>query len=494
MPETTDATTQLGDYQLGRIVAEGSRTITYEADQISVRRKVLLERVKPEQLGDEGVVEGFLRDVRAKAELDYPVIASVYEAVRGEDTVFFVREKPPGRSLAELVEAEECLEPRQVLQLLVRLGEACVYLSEHHVRTEGLQPRDLYFEEPDVLRMDNMVVAGSVNVSARRRDREMISTLLGKLVAEGQPGATRTWRLLELLTGEDPPNWPSVAHTARKLAHDLADSSREGWRPAPALVEESRGLSPRVMVLAGLIVLLAIAAVGGAYFLGGRGSSVARPLGQMVEITGGKVFGADGEAQLLPSFWIDAHEVTVAEYGAFLKALEVIAEDQRHAYNHELQPEGKEGHVPADWEALQAAIEDGGKWEGLVVGQNCPVVNVDWWDAFAYANWRGGRLPTQAEWFAAAEGATPEGSGWGAVDFSEVDRTPGGVMGLAGNATEWISDSALNPAFPMNQKGPVSCGASYLQPKNGSLARLWHADREARRADLGIRVVRDTAP
>jgi formylglycine-generating enzyme required for sulfatase activity len=125
---------------------------------------------------------------------------------------------------------------------------------------------------------------------------------------------------------------------------------------------------------------------------------------------------------------------------------------------------------------------------------NCPVVNVDWWDAYAYANWRGGRLPSQAEWFAAAEGTTPVGSGWGPVDLSETDRTASGVQGLAGNVTEWIGESVLNPAYPMNPKAPVSCGASYLRPQNGSLVRHWYASRDSRRPDLGIRVLRENAP
>lgn len=494
MAETTEETAKLGDYQLGRVVAEGSRTITYEADQISVRRKVLLEQVKPEELGNEGVVESFLTDVRAKAALDYPAIASVYEAVRGEEAVYFVREKPPGRSLAEMVEAGDRLKPRQVLRMLERLGEVSVYLSEHRVRTEDLKAGDLYFEEPDVLRLDNLAVEGAVNVSTRRRDREMIASLLGKLVEEGQPGATRTGRLLGLLGGEDPPNWPSVGHTAGKLAHDLADPSKEGSATGPALEGDNGGLSAGVIGLVALIVLAALAAVGGAYLLGQRGSSAARPLGQMVEITKAKAFGADGEVLLLPAFWIDAHEVTVAEYGEFLKALEVIAEDQRHAYDHAEQPEEKVDHVPDEWASLMKAIEDGEPWQGLKVNLNCPVVNVDWWDAFAYANWRGGRLPTQAEWFASAEGATPEGSGWGAVDLSEVDRTPGGVMGLAGNVTEWIGESAANPAYPMNPKAPLSCGASHVQPQSGSLVRIWHPDRNTRRVDLGIRVLRERAP
>ena len=36
---------------------------------------------------------------------------------------------------------------------------------------------------------------------------------------------------------------------------------------------------------------------------------------------------------------------------------------------------------------------------------NYPAVNIDWFDAYAYAKWKGHRLPTDEEWEKAARGA-----------------------------------------------------------------------------------------
>ena len=80
------------------------------------------------------------------------------------------------------------------------------------------------------------------------------------------------------------------------------------------------------------------------------------------------------------------------------------------------------------------------------------------------------------------------------MDELPGDVTSQGVYGLAGNVAEWIYAPARNPAFPMNAKGPLCCGASYLTPRNGVVARTWLATREIRRRDLGFRVIREAAP
>ena len=148
-----------------------------------------------------------------------------------------------------------------------------------------------------------------------------------------------------------------------------------------------------------------------------------------------------------------------------------------------------------------------------------PVVNVEWRDAAAYCAWAHQRLPSEVEWEVAGRGARQSLFPWGSVwepdmanlgpdgglvreDFRprarqsagmtvggsfEQDRSPFGVMDMAGNVSEWVQDrfeSVPTLRLPVFRPGPsdrgekrVVSGGNFVEnPYFGLLPvrRGWH--------------------
>ncbi len=92
------------------------------------------------------------------------------------------------------------------------------------------------------------------------------------------------------------------------------------------------------------------------------------------------------EVEVSP-FYIDKYPVTNAEYDEFVESV-----DDHSVYGHPAEPEDKD-------RTRITAHED--------LGPDHPVTGIDFYDAYAYANWAGKDLPFEEEWEIAARG--PEG-------------------------------------------------------------------------------------
>lgn len=177
------------------------------------------------------------------------------------------------------------------------------------------------------------------------------------------------------------------------------------------------------------------------------------PEGMALVPSGEFTLGSDGKAidedamerpphsVSLAAYFIDKHEVTVAEYAGFLNAAQATAEGQGRPFL------GLAAYSPLE--------QANGEWRAKSGRERFPMTNVTWYGAVAFAKWAGKRLPTEAEWEKAARGSDGRKFPWGAgMDPSRMrfgqdnigpvgekanGASPYGCLDMAGNAWEWTS-------------------------------------------------------
>ena len=169
----------------------------------------------------------------------------------------------------------------------------------------------------------------------------------------------------------------------------------------------------------------------------------------------------------LDAYYIDQYEVTNDLYAAFLNEMGNQTEEGSKWYRDDL-----------DVTNIQ---EVDGVWTVDEGYEQIPVTRVSWYGSQAFCEWRGGKLPTEAQWEKAAKGVTDFVYPWGnemscektnysscgighSVDVGSypLGASPYGVEDMAGNVAEYTADWYLKTYYDTspyeNPAGPYKTG------------------------------------
>jgi eukaryotic-like serine/threonine-protein kinase len=103
---------QIGDYRILREIGRGGMGVVYEAEQISLGRRVALKVLPRQVSGDRLVQERFRREARAAARLHHTNIVPVFEVGQDEDVRFYAMQFIQGQGLDRVITELQQLRDR----------------------------------------------------------------------------------------------------------------------------------------------------------------------------------------------------------------------------------------------------------------------------------------------------------------------------------------------------------------------------------------------
>ena len=504
----TTGATLCGRYRLEAAVARGASAAVFRATDLELGEVVAIKVLLPDGVfatpEARGAQLGFREEAVSAMRLGHPAILRVFNYEREGDCEFLVMEYVAGETLSELAKRrpERHLSTLETLDVGIECLDGLAYAHAMGVVHNDIKPSNLLMTRAGAIKICDFglarvmrpssssrgVIAGtpgymppeilSGHAGDVRSDLFSLAATLyaignGRLMVPKDPLQAKEWRqpppslhlplvvdeVLAIAAAAEPwDRFQTAADMRAALLHARSqvtdqqsrfsvqgfavdvDVAHDAFDASDEVVEEpieGDATDPRAQPPFGL-----------------------DDAAGMVRIVARRVQSAYGGSAYVEELALDRVPVTNEAYAAFVRLTGATP--------------------PAHWLAGAPPADKLGH----------PVVGVTLDDARRYAAWCGKRLPTSAEWEAAARGPTvtafPWGDAWeparcttrdsGAEGTAPVDEHPEGaslegVLDLVGNVWEWCEP---DPRLPAPEHGSAWVfGGSFRHPcvKDGAIAR-----------------------
>jgi len=229
-------------------------------------------------------------------------------------------------------------------------------------------------------------------------------------------------------------------------------------------------------------------------------------------------------------FWIQIHEVTNAQFAVFVDATGHVTDSEQGVLDGRpgagssiFQHPGERAETASPWILAPDAMWRTPEGTGSSIDgrENEPVVHVSKRDAEAYAQWAGGRLPSEIEWeyvaslglpdpdnqtsgaygedgprantwqgiFPVADIGTDGYTGAAPVGCFDADQT--GLYDMIGNVWEW-TDTPFGEGTHTMKGGSFLCADNFCRRYRPAARHPQDTDFSSNH--IGFRIIRDTPP
>ena len=456
----------------------------------------------------------FPKGIRNFARLNHASVYSLYESIPVEQRIFVAMEPAIHPSLLHRESRGEKIDLLSCARLATTLGSVLSEMESSSIPARLLGAHDYTLSPKGTPRLRNPAAFPGAPETSFLENSTQLASLLEPFLPEDPKGA----ELLRILRNPGSSAFDLLQRTRefeRQLANVQEVHVRQEEIEAVRQTIRAR-LRRRWTIAVGSLalvgfVLLWVFVLHHRFFLDVR----ATLNGEEIQVPAGHIL-VEGRKIEIPAFSLDRHEVTIGEYEKFLGDLPNQDLSKLLPRNRPSDRKSVQQFTPPDWEEILNCARKKERYLGQVMTRDTPVSNIDYLSAFAYAKWKGRRLPKKEEWLWAASGKRGLAYPWGneeknpainlgcnadpknlstpsyfhvlPAESNPHDVGPFGHFDMGGNLSEWINSLEVNKS---GDASPPFIGGNYLDQAavaNSNAVRFLPTDKGDPR--IGFRTAR----
>jgi tetratricopeptide (TPR) repeat protein len=229
-------------YRILKQIGAGGMGAVFEAEDLSLERRVAIKRMRDEIKQHPGECERFLKEARTVAKLHHPSIVEIYAIVEFEGEILLVFEYLDGATLDTLLRTHQRFSVAQVHGVLKQVCAALGFAHERGVIHRDLKPSNIMVTRELMVKVMDFGVARLAKDALTRLS--MTNTVVGTppyMAPESETGTVRTESdlyslgvcLYEMLTGVRPFEGTGAGMLMNKMnmRYEPASSKAPGLPP-----------------------------------------------------------------------------------------------------------------------------------------------------------------------------------------------------------------------------------------------------------------------
>jgi tRNA A-37 threonylcarbamoyl transferase component Bud32/membrane protein involved in colicin uptake len=222
----------LGRYQIRRVLGKGAMGVVYEGFDPALNRPVAIKTILKSIVTDEESATAysarFAREAKAVARLSHPNIVQVYDFGEENDVAYLVMEFIQGRELRSCFEARERFDAVEAVRIMGELLDALEFAHEAGVIHRDVKPANVMLDAQRRVKLADFGVARLQDGTDRSKGGTMVGTpafmspeqISGKKVDRRTDLFSAGVILYQLLTGERPFKGEGAWTVAKQIMQD----------------------------------------------------------------------------------------------------------------------------------------------------------------------------------------------------------------------------------------------------------------------------------